>query len=158
VMEWFLLFPLALFGVMAGGWLPNINKIASPCIGICIGLILGVYDFWLIGFALAGYLGEKPGVGHPIGYIIDGYESGDKKPHLQNLKGSGSLEESGDVVLLIHWPFLYESSEPEGEVHITVAKNRHGRTGKITLKFDPNNGKYSCDNKSDIKSASKENS
>ena len=70
-------------------------------------------------------------------------ESGDKKPHLQNLKGSGSLEESGDVVLLIHWPFLYESSEPEGEVHITVAKNRHGRTGKITLKFDPNNGEYS---------------
>ena len=85
-------------------------------------------------------------------------ESGDKKPHLQNLKGSGSLEESGDVVLLIHWPFLYESSEPEGEVHITVAKNRHGRTGKITLKFDPNNGKYSCDNKSEMNSASKGNS
>jgi len=85
-------------------------------------------------------------------------ESGDKQPRLENLKGSGSLEESGDVVMLIHWPYKYDSSKPEEEVNIVIAKNRHGRTGKITLKFDPNIGKYSCDNNSGIKSASKGNS
>jgi len=85
-------------------------------------------------------------------------ESGDKKPHLHNLKGSGSLEESGDVVLLIHWPFKYDDSNPKKEIHLYIEKNRHGRTGKILLKFEPNSGKYTCDNKSEMKSASKGNS
>lgn len=70
-------------------------------------------------------------------------ESGDKQPRLENLKGSGSLEESGDVVLLIHWPFKYDIRKPEGEVHIVVAKNRHGRTGKVILDLEPKSGKYS---------------
>lgn len=70
-------------------------------------------------------------------------ESGDKQPRLENLKGSGSLEESGDVVLLIHWPYKYDASKSEGETHITIAKNRHGRTGKIILEFEPASGKYS---------------
>ena len=70
-------------------------------------------------------------------------EFGDRVPRLENLKGSGSLEESGDVVMLIHWPFKYDLSKPEGEVHLIVAKNRHGRTGKIILQFEPESGKYS---------------
>ena len=70
-------------------------------------------------------------------------EFGDKLPRLENLKGSGSLEESGDVVMLIHWPFKYDINKPESEVHIFIAKNRHGRTGKIILEFEPKSGKYS---------------
>ena len=67
-------------------------------------------------------------------------------PRLENLKGSGSLEEGGDIVMLIHWAHKYDLDKPEENVQIVVAKNRHGKTGKITLKFDPNIGKYSCDN------------
>lgn len=78
-MEWLLLPPLALFGVMAGGWLPKINKIASPLIGVCLLWLVGVQGWWLLAGLLAGWLAEKPGVGHPIGTILDGYESGDKK-------------------------------------------------------------------------------
>ena len=70
-------------------------------------------------------------------------EFGDRVPRLENLKGSGSLEESGDVVMLIHWPYKYDLSKPEGEVHLLIAKNRHGRTGKIILEFEPKSGKYS---------------
>lgn len=71
IIEWLILIPLFLFGRMSGGWLPKINKIASPCIGVCIGLILGIHDYWLLAFALAGYLGEKPGMGAPMGMIVD---------------------------------------------------------------------------------------
>ena len=73
-------------------------------------------------------------------------ESGDWVPRLENLKGSGSLEEGGDVVMLIHWHHKFNTTEPEDKAILAIAKNRHGRTGKITLKFDPNTGKYSCDN------------
>ena len=73
-------------------------------------------------------------------------ESGHGIPHLQDLKGSGALEEQGDVVMFIHWPHKFNTTEPEDKAILAIAKNRHGRTGKITLKFDPNTGKYSCDN------------
>ena len=93
-----------------------------------------------------------------LSQINRGSEPGDKLPRAENLKGSGSLEESGDVVLLIHWLHKYDQREPEGKVCIFIAKNRHGRTGNIILEFEPKSGKYTCDNKSEMKSALKGNS
>ena len=79
-----------------------------------------------------------------LSQINRGSELGDKtgQPYLHNLKGSGSLEEGGDVVMLIHWAYKYDDTKPISEVTLYIEKNRHGRTGKVNLNFDPVSGKY----------------
>jgi len=59
---------------------------------------------------------------------------------LDSLKESGDLEYAADVVL-----FLTEAQErmatpPARAVELTVAKNRHGDTGKVGLIFRPDLG------------------
>src|SRR5262250_3183693 len=59
---------------------------------------------------------------------------------LDALKESGDLEDAADVVL-----FLTEAQErcatpPARAVELTVAKNRHGDTGKVGLIFRPDLG------------------
>lgn len=66
----------------------------------------------------------------------------DKRPGLIDLRESGSLEQDGDVVLLLH-------RDPEAplEVEVLVAKNRHGQADRVvTLGWE---GRYSraVDNK-----------
>ena len=53
----------------------------------------------------------------------------DKTPQLHQLKGSGSIEEKADNVILLHYPYLYDKSISQNELHIIVAKNRYGATG-----------------------------
>jgi replicative DNA helicase len=64
-------------------------------------------------------------------------------PRLQNLKGTGVLEENVDVVLILHWAWKYarkvseEDKYPKEEYTIWVAKNRNGRTGMVNICFIP---------------------
>jgi replicative DNA helicase len=68
------------------------------------------------------------------------YGNGKGTAALDSLKESGDLEYAADVVL-----FLTEAQErcatlPARAVELTVAKNRHGETGKIGLIFRPDLG------------------
>jgi replicative DNA helicase len=68
------------------------------------------------------------------------YGSGKGSAALDSLKESGDLEYAADVVL-----FLTEAQErmatpPARAVDLTVAKNRHGDTGKVGLIFRPDLG------------------
>ena len=63
------------------------------------------------------------------------------EPKLHHLKGSGYLEESADIVILLHWAFHYSKEaddkvDPE-EFIVHVAKNRDGMTGYIKMKYTP---------------------
>lgn len=53
------------------------------------------------------------------------------EPHLQHLKGSGSLEEDADRVLM-----LWREHEDSREIHAKIAKNRNGPTGSWTMMFN----------------------
>lgn len=64
---------------------------------------------------------------------------GDKSPEIHQLKGTGFLEEHADVIVLLFWPHLVDSSKPAAEYWVHVAKNRSGRTGHIRLSYE---GKY----------------
>lgn len=56
----------------------------------------------------------------------------DRRPALADLRESGSIEADADAVLLLH-----HDPEHPGELEVTTAKNRHGRTGTTYLGWSP---------------------
>jgi replicative DNA helicase len=67
---------------------------------------------------------------------------GSKRPILSDLRESGSIEQDADQVFFIYRPEYYNIAEMEdgmptaGIAEIISAKNRHGRTGTISLHFE----------------------
>jgi len=55
-------------------------------------------------------------------------------PMMNELKGSGVLEEHADLVFLLHWPYSYDRKDPtkENDYNIIVAKNK--QTGRTFMK------------------------
>jgi replicative DNA helicase len=85
----------------------------------------------------------------------------DKRPQLSDLRESGSIEQDADIVLFIYREDYYlaakqpaddhpdidkwreEMDRAYGRAEVIVAKQRHGSTGKIRLKFDSRITKFS---------------
>ncbi len=58
----------------------------------------------------------------------------DKIPQLSDLRGSGSLEQDADIVILVFRPDYYDKESPRaGEADLIVAKHRGGPTDTITV-------------------------
>lgn len=58
----------------------------------------------------------------------------DRRPQLQDLRESGSIEQDADIVILIHREDYYDENTPErGVAEIIVAKNRSGEPGTVKL-------------------------
>lgn len=58
----------------------------------------------------------------------------DRRPQLQDLRESGSIEQDADVVILIHREDYYDENTPDkGIAEIIVAKNRAGEPGTVKL-------------------------
>ena len=78
----------------------------------------------------------------------------DKRPHLADLRESGSIEQDSDVVMFIYREEYYlerQEPDPNSDKHpewqekmervhnladVIVAKQRHGPTGRIELYFE----------------------
>lgn len=65
------------------------------------------------------------------------YGSGKGKAALDSLKESGDLEYASDVVLFLTPAEDRTTVKPAVAVDLTVAKNRHGETGKVEMIFRP---------------------
>ena len=66
----------------------------------------------------------------------------DKRPRLSDLRATGAVEEDADGVIFLHRPDYYDQDfKREGQepltVELRIAKNRHGKTGKVDLSFWP---------------------
>lgn len=59
----------------------------------------------------------------------------DKQPVLTDLRESGSVEQDGDEVILLH----RDDTDPDlaGQIRLILAKNRHGPTGSVQLRWQP---------------------
>jgi replicative DNA helicase len=67
----------------------------------------------------------------------------DRRPQLQDLRESGSIEQDADVVMLIHREEYYDENTPEkGVGEIIVAKNRAGEPGTIKLAWIASQTKF----------------
>ncbi|CAN5141445.1 replicative DNA helicase [soil metagenome] len=85
----------------------------------------------------------------------------DKRPQLSDLRESGSIEQDADIVLFIYREDYYLASKQPADDHpdfaawkeemervwgkaeVIVAKQRHGATGKVRMKFDSRLTKFS---------------
>ena len=70
----------------------------------------------------------------------------DKRPVISDLRDSGGLEQDADGIILLHRPDYYDPEykhDPVSPVILeaTIAKNRHGPTGKVTLDYYLTNGR-----------------
>ena len=65
----------------------------------------------------------------------------DKRPHLSDLRESGSLEQDADVVMFLYREDYYRKDEKDYELtniaELIIRKNRQGDTGMIELMFHP---------------------
>ena len=61
-----------------------------------------------------------------------------KRPMLSDLRESGAIEQDADIVLFLYRDDYYnEDSEKRNIAECIVAKNRHGETGKVELRWMP---------------------
>lgn len=54
-----------------------------------------------------------------------------ERPTMADLKGSGSLEQDADQIVLVHNP----PNDPEAEPELILAKHRNGRTGTVAVEY-----------------------
>lgn len=60
----------------------------------------------------------------------------DRRPQLQDLRESGSLEQDANMVILIHREDYYDANSPKkGIAEIIIAKNRNGEPGTVELSW-----------------------
>ena len=62
----------------------------------------------------------------------------DKRPMLSDLRESGAIEQDADIVMFLYREDYYnEDSEKRNIAECIIAKNRHGETGKVPLRWMP---------------------
>ena len=71
------------------------------------------------------------------------HRNGAEAPKIQDLKGSGGIEEDAHIVILIHRDV--EKGQFLNSGSLIVAKNRRGRSCEIPIKFEGEFGRFSED-------------
>ena len=62
----------------------------------------------------------------------------DKRPMLSDLRESGAIEQDADIVMVLYRDDYYNAdTEKRNVAECIVAKNRHGETGKVELRWMP---------------------
>lgn len=68
----------------------------------------------------------------------------DHRPVLSDLRESGSIEQDADIVMFLYREGYYNKKAPDLTVsECIVAKNRHGETGTVNLRWDGQYTKFS---------------
>ncbi len=57
------------------------------------------------------------------------------KPRMSDLRESGSIEQDADVILLLYRDDYYDKEKNPNQAQLSIAKQRNGPTGQITLTF-----------------------
>jgi replicative DNA helicase len=68
---------------------------------------------------------------------------GDKRPNLTNLRSSGEIEQSADLVLFVHRPEYYKDPDwqEQNVGELIIGKNRNGRCDAVKFRHASNMSK-----------------
>jgi len=66
----------------------------------------------------------------------------DRLPVLSDLRESGSIEQDADIVMFLHRESAFDPDADKSVAELIVAKHRNGATGRIGLKFVPEQARY----------------
>lgn len=73
----------------------------------------------------------------------EGKGRGSKRPMMSDLRDSGSIEQDADIVMFLYRDDYYGNEEngqvnpsPVSDIEVIIAKNRHGGTGTVPMRFD----------------------
>ena len=127
------------------------GEYTSPCVFVDYLQLLSMEDSYLSGEnevatiskelkAIAREYGARLVVASQLNRSNEQREN--KTPRMSDLRGSGSIEQDGDVILLLHRPSYYRIADEDpdanddGQAFVYVAKNRNGPVGKIEYKWD----------------------
>lgn len=69
---------------------------------------------------------------------------GDRLPHMGDLRDSGVIEQEADQVLMLYRDCVYNDEAAEDSAQINIAKNRHGATPLLNMRFKPQTMRW-CD-------------
>ena len=69
-------------------------------------------------------------------------QRGDKRPLLSDLRECGGLEENAFAVSFLYRDGYYNDMSDSKEAEFLIRKNREGPTGKVDLRFLPEQGKF----------------
>lgn len=71
-------------------------------------------------------------------------ERADKRPMLSDLKDSGGIEETADVVMFLYRDEVYNpNTDRPNIVEVIIPKHRNGPTGTVDLRFEKETGRWS---------------
>tara|TARA_R110000868_G_scaffold17344_1_gene76378 strand:- start:42557 stop:43861 length:1305 start_codon:yes stop_codon:yes gene_type:complete len=76
-------------------------------------------------------------------------EGAKQEPTINDFKGSGGIEEDADVAIILHRDRSEDGQSGQyfsDTAKLIVAKNRHGMTGEVSLKFEGEFGRFAEDN------------
>ena len=60
------------------------------------------------------------------------------EPKLSEIKGTGTAEQTADVVIIIHRPYFHSKKRDDiGKDELIIAKNRRGEIGNVAVEFKP---------------------
>ena len=140
------------------------GRFTSPCVFVDYLQLLSMTDFYGSGEikvaaisrelkALAKETGARLIVASQLNRANEQREN--HTPRMSDLRGSGSIEQDADVILLLHRPSYYRiadedpDSHDDGAAFVYIAKNRSGPVGKIeyawnkrTMTFKEKSSRY----------------
>ncbi len=68
----------------------------------------------------------------------------DRRPMLSDLRESGSIEQDADIIMMLYREDYYDRDNPDikGIAEVIIGKQRNGPTGKVKLKWIPEQGVF----------------
>jgi len=66
----------------------------------------------------------------------------DKIPRIADIRGSGKIEEFSTNIILLHWPFVYDTTKLPNENFLYVLKQKHGPVEPVKLHWDAPKNKF----------------
>ena len=61
----------------------------------------------------------------------------DPHPGMADLRESGQIEQDADLIVFLMRPGYYDDLDDSGDVHLDIAKQRKGETGRVVLHWTP---------------------